>query len=175
MKLPQRIRRRVRAGDEGSQFIEISIATAISMVAFALVGTVLSSAQRQERISGATGLSVDTARMAMAQVVKEVREARSISMAGPDARAWFDINSDGIRDADEIFTYGLRPDGEDQKLVRIRSTGTDILGQGLESGTFAVTLSPNGQNLTISVTVPGPDPARAATTLSSQVSLRGNF
>jgi hypothetical protein len=153
--------------------IELSMGAAIAMIAIALAGTLLVGAQRQERITDETGSGVDTARGALDRVVKAVRGARSLAMVDGDARAWVDANGDGVEDAGEVASYGFRPDGADQQLIRIVDGATQTLARGLDGGSLTVVMIENGPRLTMTIVVPGSD-GRSGTTMRSEVSTRGN-
>lgn len=171
-----RIRSRLRTGpaDAGVTLIEIFLGMAVGMIGFALVGTVLVTAQKQERIASETARTVDEARLALSSIANEVREARGLYQQGSDAAAWFDHDRDGAQDLGEVEVYGLRPDGSLQMLVRdIDGVVTPILRE-VFSGSFVVTMQRTGLELAMTITLPADPADRGGVTLTSKVVNRGN-
>lgn len=144
------------------------------MIGLALVATVLTTAQRQERITTETARTVDEARLALSMIADEVREARSILDQSPDAALWFDRDHDGLQDAGEVEVYGFRPDGGMQMLVRQIDARTEIVLRGIQSGSLSVTLERTGLQLATTVTLPADAAGRGGITLTTKAVNRGN-
>ena len=163
-----------RAGDAGVTIIELVAGMAVAMIGFALIATVLFTAQRQERLTTANGQAVDEARLAISSVANEVREARALYAQGSDAALWFDDDHDGLQDAGEVHVYGIRTDGGTFKLVKEIDASSQTLLTGLTGGSLAVTVQRTGMQLAIAVTLPADAADRGGVTLTSKVVNRGN-
>lgn len=159
--------------DRGATLVEFLIGSAIAMIAFLVLATLLAATQRQQRSQTLISDAIGTARNAMTQVADEVRGAKWIDASGSDAVAWLDTNKDGVRDPNEEATFRVRTLGGITELVRIRNGTTTLLATGLQSGTLTVTTGKNAAELTIALTLPGVD-GKAATSISSKVSTRAN-
>lgn len=159
----------------GFNFIEVSIGTFIALIALAMVAALLIGAQKQEKVAGETARTVDTARLALAGVVKDLRGAKSIYETGSGVDAWFDADSDSEQDPGEVQSLSFRTTAFGEEFVRTVSGVERVLASGLQNGTLMVSLLTNGQKLTISFTVPSLQEGRAGTTLRSEVTTRGNF
>lgn len=154
--------------------IEVFLGMAIGMIGFALVGTVLVTAQKQERATTETSRSVDEARLAMSLLASEIREARGLYQQGDDAAAWFDRNRNGQQDAGEVEVYSLRPDGTRQQLVRETDGAVQPLLRGISSGSLSVSMQRTGLQLSMTLTLPADPADRGGITLTSKVVNRGN-
>lgn len=158
----------------GVTIIELVAGMAIAMVGFALVSTVLVTAQRQERLTTDTARTVDEARLALSLLANEVREARSLTQNGADAVAWFDLDRDGLQDDGEAHVYGFRPDGATSMLVREIDGDRQVLLGGLSAGSLMASIQRTGFQLSMSVTLPAGDDGRGGITLTSKAVNRGN-
>lgn len=170
------VRRRAtnRPRDAGVTLIELVAGMAVAMIGLALMATVLTTAQRQERLTTENARAVDEARLAMSFMAGEIREARGLYDQGADAAAWFDTDRDGVQDTGEVHVYGIRADGDLFKLVREIDATSQTLLEGITGGTLTVSIQKTGMQLAMSVTLPDDAAGRGGITLTSKVVNRGN-
>jgi Tfp pilus assembly protein PilW len=160
--------------DSGFTLIELVAGMAVAMIGFALLASVLITAQRQEKFTSNTARTVDEARLALTTIANQVRSARGMTQQGSDAAVWFDRDRDGLQDSGEVSVYGLRPDGATQKLIRQVDADQTILLRGISSGSFTVSIQRTGLQLDMSITLPESEAGRGGITLASKVVNRGN-
>lgn len=168
-------RTRARGRDAGVTVMELVVGMAVAMIAFAMLASVLITAQRQEKLTTETARSFDEVRLALARVTNEIREARGLTQSGADAQAWFDLDHDAVQDAGEVHVLGFRTVGGVTRLVREINGTSETLVDAIASGTLTVTLEKTGLQLAISVTMPDNDAGGGGATLTSKVVTRGNF
>lgn len=167
------IRARLHRDDAGLTLIEVMVGAVVALIGFGLVATVLVTAQRQERITTNVSRGIDEIRHAMGRATDDIREAKTLTASGTDAIAWVDANFDGVAQDTENHTFAVRTVSGVQQLVRINNGVEERLATGFSSGVVAVSTTPSGAKLTLTVTMPG-DENRAGVTLSTEVATRGN-
>jgi prepilin-type N-terminal cleavage/methylation domain-containing protein len=181
---------RVRFSSEAGVTLVESL---VVMFIVAIIGTATNalviSAQRTERVTQDMRVGMDETRQAMDMMRRDLRSARRVYGAHPNAslpasselvlNLWVDGSEDNFQDLDEQITYELIPEGSVARLERRTADGAAprVLARNLDlsaqQSRFQFDVAPPlTRTVSVTLTAQGRFKAASATTVEESVRLR---
>jgi type II secretory pathway pseudopilin PulG len=122
--------------DAGATLVELLVAIAIMAVIGGGVVSVAVASFRTERLVVEVRDAMDTARLSVEDLRRDVRAARRV-LTGSDATTlvlWRDVDGDAVTDPGETITYRLIPDAAGAPCPGAPATGAARLTRQVDSG-----------------------------------------